>query len=161
MMRYIGVDPGLSGAVACIYEDGHHSLHDMPILTFKKGKGMRREYDAQALHLLLGALINHNRMQCHVMIEQQGAIPKQGIASTFRTGFGFGVIVGIVNSLSAPHTIVNPKTWKKAMGVTADKQGVILRTKQLFPDAELPLKKHHGRAEALLLAEHARRTQGG
>jgi hypothetical protein len=30
--------------------------------------------------------------------------------------------------------------------------------RNLFPDAMLKLKKHHGRAEALLIAEYARRT---
>jgi hypothetical protein len=30
--------------------------------------------------------------------------------------------------------------------------------RELFPDAMLNLKKHHGKAEALLIAEYARRT---
>jgi hypothetical protein len=45
-----------------------------------------------------------------------------------------------------------PNVWKKAMGLKADKEQARLRAMQLFPTAALRRKKHHNRAEALLLA---------
>ena len=46
--RIIGIDPGLSGAVAVIWTDGisvkFESVHDTPVLPVKRGKKTKREY---------------------------------------------------------------------------------------------------------------------
>ena len=54
-------------------------------------------------------------------------------------------------------TSVRPQVWKKALGVTSDKNTSLALARELFPEAVLDLKKHHGKAEALLIAEYARR----
>lgn len=50
-----------------------------------------------------------------------------------------------------------PSDWKARMKLGPDKEKCRLKALQLFPDADIPLKKHHNRAEALLLVEALRR----
>ena len=79
-------------------------------------------------------------------------MPGQGVSSTWTTGYGFGVWLGVLAALALPHTRVRPAIWKRAMGLGKDKEQARLRAIQLFPSADLRRKKDHGRAEALLLA---------
>jgi hypothetical protein len=44
------------------------------------------------------------------------------------------------------------------MSVTSDKNESLAAARIAFPQATLLLKKDHGKAEALLIAEYARRT---
>jgi crossover junction endodeoxyribonuclease RuvC len=56
---------------------------------------------------------------------------------------------------------VTPQRWKKTMldGQGKDKDAARFKAQALFPQIELHLKKHDGRADALLIAEFARRTR--
>ena len=78
----------------------------------------------------------------------------------FTCGLGMGVWLGILAALALPHSRVRPQVWKKAFSLGKDKEAARLRAMQLFPGAELRLKKHHGRAEALLLARYGQRASG-
>jgi hypothetical protein len=43
---YIGIDPGLGGAVAVLATDGALvAFHDTPVLTLRTSRGTRQEYD--------------------------------------------------------------------------------------------------------------------
>jgi crossover junction endodeoxyribonuclease RuvC len=75
----------------------------------------------------------------------------------FTVGVGFGLWLGIRAALQLPHTRVRPHVWKKALGLSKDKEQARLRAQQLYPAADLRLRKHHGRAEALLLAVYGER----
>jgi hypothetical protein len=52
---------------------------------------------------------------------------------------------------------VTPQAWKKAMNLTSIKEDSLVAARLAFPQAILKLKKDHGKAEALLLADYARR----
>jgi len=67
-------------------------------------------------------------------------------------GVGFGLWLGVLAALTLPYTRVRPQVWKRALGLGKDKEQARLRAMQLFPSADLRLKKHNGRAESLLLA---------
>jgi len=47
---------------------------------------------------------------------------------------------------------MRPGVWKRSLGLSGDKEQARLRAMQLFFGADLRLRKHHSRAEALLLA---------
>ncbi len=54
------------------------------------------------------------------------------------------------------------RSLEAALGLRwKDKEASRLRAQQLFPSADLRLKKHHGRAEALLLAAYGQPTYTG
>ncbi len=79
----------------------------------------------------------------------------------FTIGVGFGAWLGLLGALEIPYTRVRPARWKHALGLRGkDKEAARLRAQQLFPSADLQLKKHHGRAEALLLASYGRTRSG-
>jgi len=79
-------------------------------------------------------------------------MPKQGIASAFTFGAGLGSILATVQTLRLPLELVTPATWKRALGLGAEKRASLDKARLLFPSAPLDLAKHDGRAEALLIA---------
>ena len=75
-----------------------------------------------------------------------GVSQRQGIASTMKFGIGYGI-------WKSPM----PKVEKTAERKKQSRD----KARQLFPDAPITLKKHEGRAEALLIAEFGRREHLG
>ena len=159
MRIVVGVDPGLTGAVAALDVDGNFLwVKDTP--TAQKTK-TQREYLESGMAQLLGAC---DATIDHVWIEQQQSMPKQGVASTFKTGVGYGIWLGIIAAYGLPHTAVRPQVWKKTVGIAAgsDKDMSRVLAQQLHPSCvdQLERKKDHGRADAILIAEHGRRFMG-
>jgi len=156
-MNIIGIDPGVTGAVAIISRSGV-GLYDTPTALVKVGKTARTEY----MPAEMAALLRGER-NAHVFIEKVGAMPGQGVTSMFGFGKGFGLWLGILSALEIPYTLVTPQAWKKLMmSGMADKDAARTRAQQLFPGAAAALsrKKDIGRADALLIAEYGRRTLG-
>lgn len=95
-------------------------------------------------------------------LERVGAMPKQGVTSMFKFGENYGFIQGLLTAYGIPYELVTPQRWKKEFGITGDKNSSIAVCKRLFPDVSLRRterckKDHDGMAEALLMAEYARR----
>ena len=153
-MIYVGIDPGLSGAVAFIYADGTVSVHDTPVIKVEKNGKNRNVYIAAAMQDLL----KKHWDKSHVALELVGPMPGNGAAAMFSMGHGLGLWEGLIVATGIPLTYVRPQAWKKMFGLDKDKNKSILKAKQLFPTADITLKKHDGRAEALLMAEYLRRT---
>lgn len=151
---FIGIDPGLSGAVAII--DGHRVwLHDAPVVKVKKTEYL----PDQAADLL-----RPYTRRGYAILEAVSGRPGQGAASARSIGLGFGLWLGILASLEIPREMVQPGVWKRTFSLLGcDKGASRLRAQSLFPQVrdELRLVKHDGRAEALLMAEYARRRHGG
>ena len=146
---HIGVDPGRGGALAVLTADGALvALHDTPTLTVSTSRGTRQEYDVPGMVALLQPYAG---LQAHVLLEESQAMPGQGVRSTWTTGYGFGIWIGLLAALQLPHTRVRPAIWKRALGLGKDKEQARLRAMQLFPAADLRRKRDHGRGEALLL----------
>lgn len=150
-MIYIGIDPGLFGAVAILDTPPGTPLdvRDTPTVTLQMSRGTRREYDVSGMAAILAPFM---RLHVHVILEESQAMPGQGVRSTFTTGLGFGLWLGVLAALTLPYTRVRPAIWKRALSLGKDKERARLRAMQLFPTADLRRKKDHGRAEALLLA---------
>lgn len=145
MSTYAAVDPGLKGAIGVISESGAYLwVVDMPSTPH------------DVVEVVTGL-----PMGVRAVIEAQQPFPKQGLSSTFQTGKGYGQLLGVFAALQIPHEIVSAATWKRAMGLSADKQRSREMARRLWPDAPLHLQKHDGRAEALLLAEWIRRREIG
>jgi crossover junction endodeoxyribonuclease RuvC len=160
-MIYIGIDPGLGGAVAII--DGTNvKLFDVP--TALTGKGTKRDYLIANMAILLKYPSVYHQSFC--VLEAVHSMPKQGVASSFSFGRGLGIWEGILSAYDIPYAKVAPQTWKKAMlgDMPRDnKDSSRIAATRLFPNASdmLARKKDDGRAEALLMAEYGRRIQKG
>jgi hypothetical protein len=154
---FVGIDPGLSGAVAVVDADGALvAVHDTPTLTLRIARGTRHDYDVPGMCALLQPYAGQ---YAHVVIEASQAMPGQGVRSMFSTGYGYGLWLGLLAALQLPYTTVRPVVWKKTFSLGKDKEAARLRAQQLFPGADLRHKKDHGRAEALLLAWYACRQR--
>lgn len=153
-MSFVGIDPGLSGALAFLgmAEDGTIrtlQVRDMPIFTITNNKHKRREIDTQSLAQAIRLWAPHL-----VVVERVHSMPGQGVASSFTFGQGYGEIRGVTAALALPVEFVGPRVWKKALGVTSDKDTSRRAASMLFPRhaAYWSRKKDDGRAEAALLA---------
>lgn len=156
---FCGIDPGLSGAVAAITDNGNFvSVHDAPTITVKKGHGKKRVYLEAEMVKIFEGLLSCYDIQL-VGLENVHAMPKQGVTSMFSMGTGFGLWLGIIAALKLPYERIEPGKWKRIMGLASgsDKNSSIVTASHLFPTAPLSRVKDDGRAEALLLAEYLRR----
>ena len=156
-MIFIGIDPGLIGAVAMIDDSPIVHIWDTPTITVQGAKKKKRHYLMQEM-LKIFTDLKLKPGECTAVIEQVNAMPGQGVTSMFSMGFGLGAWHMLLAALNIPFVQVRPQEWKKAYGLHGkDKNGSIVRAKQLFPTSDIHLVKHDGRAEALLLAEYLRR----
>ena len=160
MKRWIGVDPGLGGAVAVLGEGEASGLlltWDTPVTEVTKNGKKRREYEVPRMRSLLLEAADVGRDHVLVLIEQSSPMPKEGVVSSWRSGFGTGLWHGLFVSLDLPFRVVHPAVWKKALGLTGrDKEAMRLEAQRRWPTADLARKKDHGRAESLFLAAYAR-----
>ena len=146
-MVYIGIDPGKSGAMACIFEDGEVEVYPFDNFLYKT-----------ALHAV--SAIGSNNVRC--CIERVNAMPGQGVTSMFNFGLNYGWLLGQLDAYDIPYETVLPKKWKAEFGLTGDKTNSVEVCKRLFPKVSLLRterckKDDDGKAEALLMAEYARR----
>ncbi|CAB4156463.1 hypothetical protein UFOVP1417_24 [uncultured Caudovirales phage] len=153
-MIYIGIDPGLNGAIAFLdTEKGVLSISDMPTLEVKRNNKAKKEVSPIGVAIFLG----HTRDVSRAVLERVGAMPGQGVTSVFSFGRSVGIIEGVLATMLIPVDIVTPQAWQKAAGVRGGKDGSRLRACELFPNyAELfARKKDDGRADAALMAWYA------
>lgn len=149
-MIFVGIDPGLRGGWAIIYDDGHMDVYPWDDRIF-----------IASMHGLSMAAPNGDGIMC--ALEKVGAMPKQGLSSTFKFGEEYGLIQGILKALHIPYQTIPPQTWKKEFSLLhQDKSKSIETAQRLFPNVSfLPTdrsrKPSDGMCEAGLLAEYARR----
>jgi crossover junction endodeoxyribonuclease RuvC len=146
----IGIDPGLTGAVAVLSNDGDfESVHDLPVI---RDKSLSWIDGGELQSILLRAIAGRT---ARAVVERVSAMPKQGIASAFTFGVGFGSILSVLQAMNIGVELVTPGMWKKSFGLTSDKSAALHKARLLYPQADLSLAKYDGRAEALLIARYA------
>ena len=146
MKAYIGIDPGKSGAMAIIKPEG--KIEIIPFDAVQYSKTM--------------AYLCHEFDEITCCVEKVGAMPGQGVVSMFNFGHNLGLIEGLLKAYGIPYQMVPPQTWKKEFSLSSDKAKSIEVCQNLFPDVSLlptdrSRKPNDGMAEALLMAEYARR----
>lgn len=154
---FIGVDPGLSGAIA-IYDPALDEVDvaDMPVLQIDRNGKKKNEIDVAALAAFVDDTSKQGTYRLAV-IEKVGAMPKQGVTSSFTFGVTWGIALGVLGAHFIRVERIQPRTWQSAMGVKDGKDGARLRAQQLFPkQSRLYARvKDHGRADASLMAVYA------
>jgi hypothetical protein len=169
MNYYIGVDPGLKGAIAIIDETGKISVQDMPIISYEKGLTKKRnikhktEYDVAVLKTLFQ---NHFSLgDCFISLEKMQALPPgYPIQATAGLMWCMGFVEGVCAITNHKYELVKPKDWQHSFEITKDKGDTKAQSYQiasrLFPEAELKGPRgalKDGRCDALLIAEWGRR----
>lgn len=159
---YIGIDPGLSGAIAAVDGRGMVLLvDDLPTIT---SSGKKKEIHLpEAAKMVIGLM--EGASQVFGAVEKVGARPGQGVVSMFRFGVAAGQMHGILTGLKIPIILVRPQIWQKEFLRFTDgpdnKAKSVLAASYRWPDVDLPRKKDHGKAEALLIAEFCRKYHQG
>ncbi|EDT6614029.1 hypothetical protein AH594_001510 [Salmonella enterica subsp. enterica] len=149
MAAVLGIDPGCSGSLVLITEQGGYIDH-LAMPTIKVGTKARVNGAAVAAWIRQYGIT-------HAYLEQVGAMPGQGTASMFTFGHAAGVVEGILQGLNIPYTLVTPQSWKKSAGlIGSDKDAARSRAIQLYPELRALDAKAKGQAiaDALLIARH-------
>jgi crossover junction endodeoxyribonuclease RuvC len=160
-MILIGIDPGLTGAIAMLGHDAEY-LHVADIPTMqrmaepKKGRVMNQVNWGATRELLRTWILQYDRTEVHAVIELPIAFPGQDVRSVAASHLTAGHLEGVVHSLRIAHTLVAPKDWKKALNLTSSKEQARAAAIRRWPDATTSLKRvmDHNRAEALLIARY-------
>lgn len=150
MSYRIGIDPGVSGAIALIGLHGElHHVFDMPTMTLT---GTRQQVNAAELAKMLYPWKHYVGMTAY--LEQVSAMPGQGVSSMFGFGTSYGIVQGVLGALQIPVCLVTPQAWKKRAGIPpkSEKDKARAIAQQLYPQAPLARKKDIGRADAILIA---------
>lgn len=142
----IGIDPGVTGAVAVFNKDGYWS-EDMPVITM----GTKNRYCINPIGLK-ELLINMGKQT--VYLERVHAMPKNGGIGNFSMGDSFGAIRATCMTLGYPLVLVTPQSWKKFYNLSAKKEQCRARAVELFPEENFNRKKDIDRAEAMLIAHY-------
>lgn len=157
MTRILGVDPGLSGALA-LYEPTYGGVEtfDVPVHLLTRNGKNKHEVDVQGLVDLVGRLAPD---VAFAVIENSTPMPGQGAASTFAFGKAYGIIYGVLAAHKLRIERVAAVKWKRALAVPKEKDGARARASELLPKGSAcwALKKHDGRAESALIALYGAR----
>lgn len=141
--RVVGIDPGLTGALAFLDFGGAIiEIEDMPVI----GKDVNAH--------MISRLIQAYGPVDTAVIERAQSMPHQGIAGAFNYGVGYGKLLGVLATLEVPIVTLTASQWKKRWNLGKDKNLSRRKATERWPEwADVfKLVKNDGRAEAALMA---------
>ena len=151
-MIVIGLDPGLSGALAILENKRVLGIFEMPVMPEGK-KNKRQLNSAQLVNILRDNIKINNEIA--VVVEQVNAMPGQGVTSMFNFGQTFGAIKGVCAALNLPIYFVRPSKWKKHFElINSSKDSSRTKAIEMYPSlsAQLAKKKDVNKSDAILIA---------
>ena len=151
-MKVIGIDPGLSGAIAVLEEKKVLGVFEMPVMA--EGKKNKRQLNSAQLVNIIQDNLN-NREEAIIVVEQVNAMPGQGVTSMFNFGQTFGAIKGVCAALKLPIYFVRPSKWKKHFElINASKDSSRTKVIEMYPSLsnQLTKKKDVNKSDAILIA---------
>lgn len=156
MIIFVGVDPGQTGAIACLELHGGILNNPLPIELLCRVWDIPQKRDggigfAQLANIILNDLPSE---VAAIAIEKVGVRPGQGVSSSGKFMYGAGFLHGILMPVANSLHFVTPQEWKKSLKLIGkDKQASLALARRLFPSLRSGLTrlKDHGRAEALLI----------
>jgi crossover junction endodeoxyribonuclease RuvC len=173
-VRIIGIDCGLTGALASLDEAGEvRYFADLPVAS----NGRTKWIDGGRLLTMLFKARDGGRGPARVAVEFMHALPMiadddnpnptargGGIWAASAKGMVLGSVLAILQVAELPYDLITPQKWKRALELmmpsasyAAKKQASLDRARAMFPNVKLDRAKDHGRAEALLIAHYAQR----
>ena len=153
-MKIIGIDPGLSGAIAILEDKKVFSVSDMPVMA--EGKKNKRQLNSAQLVNIIRENTNPKE-DIAVVVEQVNAMPGQGVTSMFNFGQTFGSIKGICAALGLPIFFVRPSKWKKHFNlINSSKDSSRTKVIEMYPSlsSQLAKKKDVNKSDAILIARY-------
>jgi crossover junction endodeoxyribonuclease RuvC len=159
---YLGIDPGLGGAIGWFLDREHLGVRDTPVAVVKAS---RRDYlvaeMGQMLQTIVFGLCADMAGDVQAAIEMGRGMPGQSSATTWAQARGSGLWEGLLAALRIPYQVVDPNRWKRAVGLPpgSDKGESRVLAARLFPElaSSFLRVKDDGRADAMLILEWRRR----
>jgi len=110
-MNFVGVDPGLTGAVGVLDHQGAYvDCFDCPTTLRSKRARVKYALDPVRLYQQLKQSIDQGSV---ALLEWMSSRPQQGVASTFSLGESFGVVRSVLSLLPLSVECVIPTVWKR------------------------------------------------
>lgn len=144
MSVIVGIDPGITGGIACIANGKLVGVEAMPI------------HDGRADGAEIDEILTTWEPDT-VYVENTQAMPKNGSIASFSLGLNTGVILGVVQANHFALVRPRPIDWKRKMGLVGkDKNASRGVASELFPEFRDRFKrvKDDGLAEACLIARY-------
>lgn len=141
-MIVVGIDPGITGGLACFVGGVLHDTVDMPVFdTRVDGSAVCALFDTWEPDV--------------IYIEDVHAMPKNGSIASFKLGLNTGIVTGVVHALGISMRRVSPSVWKRSMGIRG-KDAARQLVAEVYPAhaSKVALVKHHGRADAVLIGRY-------
>lgn len=147
---YAAVDPGMSGAIVILEEDGTHVDHlFMPTMKI----GSNNEVNIpEVAHFLSEYRIKHCYIERVQGMNKEGV--RQSASTAFKFGDSYGSVKGVIGGQMIPMSYLQPQQWKKHAKILGkDKDASRGRCVQLYPHIrELSLKaKGQALGDAILI----------
>ena len=158
-MILIGIDPGLTGAIAILEGKKVLNIYEMPVMA--EGKKNKKQLNSAQLVSFIKEYANNNN-DVVVIVEQVNAMPGQGVTSMFNFGQTFGAIKGICAALKLPIFFVRPLKWKKHFElVNSSKDSSRTKAIEMYPTLsnQLAKKKDVNKSDAILIARYFSETR--
>ena len=158
-MKIIGIDPGLSGAIAVLENNKVLGIYDMPVMADGK-KSKRQLNSAQLVSIIKQNTSNNDELV--IVVEQVNAMPGQGVTSMFNFGQTFGAIKGVCAALELPIFFVRPSKWKKYFELlNSSKDASRTKVIEMYPSLsnQLSKKKDVNKSDAILIARFYSETR--
>ena len=158
-MKIVGIDPGLSGAIAILKENKVLGIFDMPVMA--EGKKNKKQLNSAQLVNILKENIQ-DKEESAVVVEQVNAMPGQGVTSMFNFGQTFGAIKGVCAALELPIFFVRPSKWKKHFElINSSKDSSRTKVIEMYPSLynQLSKKKDVNKSDAILIARFFNETR--
>lgn len=171
-MILAAVDPGKTGAMVTLFEDGSTTVNRVPLIVGEKkgGKVGKTKADFPLWWSRWSLSLAFNGVDVAIL-EKVGARPEQGSVSMFNFGYVTGFAHAILCSSGVPVHHALPAVWKDKMGLTGqNKSKSVAMALDLVPSLEPELLSkakgntadvRHGIAEAGLLAYYGMMTIAG
>ena len=146
---YIGIDPGKSGAIAFLPPEGDPWTVGLD----------ETDHDIKRVLWDADRVANFEGWETLAILEKVHSSPQMGVKSAFSFGQSFGKLEMLLACFEVPFEYVTPAKWQGDMKcrTKGDKNVTKAAAQRLFPS----IKITHRNADALLLAEYARRKEGG
>ena len=158
-MLTIGIDPGLTGALAVL---DHHgvpiAVRDLPVMPIPEAgpkATVKTEIDVRALYVLLRELVPADESAICVMEHsvsvgaELGEMAKLSLAATKAS------IMAVLRLQGHDVRRVAPASWKRHFRIGSEKNEALNLARSMYLGLpEIKLQKHHNRAEALLIARY-------
>lgn len=167
-MLIIGIDPGLTGAIAVI-DDAFKAIavHDLPVMQIPEAgpsATIKKEIDVRALYTLVRSIVADEDVLA-VMEHTSSIGAAQGEQAKLSLAASKASVMAVLRLQGIDVRRVPPVTWKRHFGIKEPLEGsgkpdgkkqALLHARRLFGHEFVPLAKHHNRAEAMLIAAFAK-----